>query len=78
LSDIVNFLKSLEFCRNIMYHMMQLKMRGFWAILYVCQCVNEAIIKCRWIKEATLRDCMYPPHSFDCRKRYIQPEIVFF
>jgi hypothetical protein len=29
LSDIVNFLKSLEFCRNIMYHMMQLKMRGF-------------------------------------------------
>jgi hypothetical protein len=35
-SDIVNFLKSLEFWRNIMYHMMQLKMRGFWAILYIC------------------------------------------
>jgi hypothetical protein len=29
LSDIVNFLKSLEFCRNIMYEMMQLKMHGF-------------------------------------------------
>jgi hypothetical protein len=29
LSDIVNFLKSLEFWRNIMYQMMQLKMHGF-------------------------------------------------
>jgi hypothetical protein len=28
-SDIVNFLKSLEFWRNIMYQMMQLKMLGF-------------------------------------------------
>jgi hypothetical protein len=28
-SDIVNFLKSLEFWRNIMYQMMQLKMHGF-------------------------------------------------
>jgi hypothetical protein len=37
LSEIVNFLKSLEFLRNIMYQMMQLKMHGFWAILYVCQ-----------------------------------------
>jgi ABC-type polysaccharide transport system permease subunit len=37
LSDIVNFLKSLDFWRNIMYQMVQLKMHGFWAILYVCQ-----------------------------------------
>jgi hypothetical protein len=29
LSDIVNFLKSLEFWRTIMYQMMQLKMHGF-------------------------------------------------
>jgi hypothetical protein len=29
LSYIVNFLKSLEFWRNIMYQMMQLKMHGF-------------------------------------------------
>jgi hypothetical protein len=29
LSDIVNFLKSLEFWINIMYQMMQLKMHGF-------------------------------------------------
>jgi hypothetical protein len=29
LSDIVNFLRSLEFLRNIMYQMMQLKMHGF-------------------------------------------------
>jgi hypothetical protein len=29
LSDHVNFLKSLEFWKNIMYQMMQLKMRGF-------------------------------------------------
>jgi hypothetical protein len=29
LSDIVNFLKSLEFWRNIMYQMMQMKMHGF-------------------------------------------------
>jgi hypothetical protein len=29
LSDIVNFLKNLEFWRNIMYQMMQLKMHGF-------------------------------------------------
>ena len=29
LSDIVNFLKSLEFWRNIMYQMVQLKMHGF-------------------------------------------------
>jgi hypothetical protein len=29
LSEIVNFLKSLEFLRNIMYQMMQLKMHGF-------------------------------------------------
>jgi hypothetical protein len=33
----VNFLKSLEVWRNIMYQMMQLKINGFWAILYVCQ-----------------------------------------
>jgi hypothetical protein len=33
LSDIVNFLKSLEFWRNITYQMMQLKMH----CLYVCQ-----------------------------------------
>jgi hypothetical protein len=37
LSDIVYSLKSLEFWRNIMYQMMQLKMHGFWAILYACQ-----------------------------------------
>jgi hypothetical protein len=29
LLDIVDFLKSLEFWRNIMYQMMQLKMNGF-------------------------------------------------
>jgi hypothetical protein len=29
LSDIVNFLKSLDFWRNIMYQMVQLKMHGF-------------------------------------------------
>jgi hypothetical protein len=29
LADIVNFLKSLEFLRNIMFQMMQLKMHGF-------------------------------------------------
>jgi hypothetical protein len=29
LSDIVYFMKSLEFWRNIMYEMMQLKMHGF-------------------------------------------------
>jgi hypothetical protein len=29
LSDIVYFWKSLEFWRNIMYQMMQLKMHGF-------------------------------------------------
>jgi hypothetical protein len=37
LSNIVNFLKSLEFWRNIMYQMMQLKMHGFGTILYHCQ-----------------------------------------
>jgi hypothetical protein len=37
LSDIVNFLKSLEFWGNIVYQMMHLKMNGFWAILYVWQ-----------------------------------------
>jgi hypothetical protein len=36
-SDIVNFLKSLEFWRNIMYQMMQLKMHAWLAILYFCQ-----------------------------------------
>jgi hypothetical protein len=29
LSDIVNFLKNLEFWKNIMYQMMQLKIHGF-------------------------------------------------
>jgi hypothetical protein len=29
LSHIVNFLKSLEFWRNIIYQMIQMKMRGF-------------------------------------------------
>jgi hypothetical protein len=37
LSDIVNFLKSLEFWRNIMYQIMRLKMHGFLVILSVCQ-----------------------------------------
>jgi hypothetical protein len=40
LSDIVNFLKSLKFSTNHhtpVYQMMQLKMHGFWAILYICQ-----------------------------------------
>jgi hypothetical protein len=34
--DIINFLKCLEFWRNIMNQMMQLETHGFRAILYVC------------------------------------------
>jgi hypothetical protein len=41
------FLISLEFWRNIMYQMMQLKMHGFWAILYVCL----GTFSCSWRTE---------------------------
>jgi hypothetical protein len=37
LSVIANFLKSVEFWRNIIYQMIQLQLHGFWAVLYVCQ-----------------------------------------
>jgi hypothetical protein len=44
LSDIVNFLRSLEFWKNTMNQMMQLKMHGFWAILCVC---HEIVTNCQ-------------------------------
>jgi hypothetical protein len=37
LSGIVNFLKNVEFWRNIMYQMMPLKMHGILAVSSVCQ-----------------------------------------